>query len=266
MKAGIFFAAALGVVVGLQAEVTWSGDVVVPAGEDVTCSDLAGITSLDIGAGATVRFTTATPHAFPITGSGTIIKESADDWTMTTAIPNFQGDYEIAAGTVSINIANAFGQEGTAYKVTVKSGATLVLVSSAGKVISRYVNLAGTGAAGHKGALEFPAESYTSDWLNRIKLDDDATLFIPTGGLFFLYDALDLDGHRLTIIGGGAPTLMDRCVISATGEIYVQKTEYGSPQLWFRSWVHTNPSFQVTPRFSSAAAVSPRSSRPAASA
>ncbi|MBQ6137952.1 MAG: hypothetical protein IJI73_11350, partial [Kiritimatiellae bacterium] len=76
--------------------VTWSGDVEVPANEDVTCldSDLANITSLKINAGATVRFATSTAHSFPITGSGTIIKEGTSTWTMTTAIPNFEGDYE----------------------------------------------------------------------------------------------------------------------------------------------------------------------------
>ena len=187
MKAGIFFAAALGVVAGLQADVTWSGDVVVPAGEDVTCSDLTGITSINIGAGATVRFTTAAPHAFPITGSGTIIKESADVWTMTTAIPNFQGNYEIAAGVVSISSAEMVGKNNNAYRVTVRDGATLAITTKEGMLSYRYVRFTGTGAPGRNGAVETPAISNTDKGLNNLELDGDATLYVPTDGLFFIY-------------------------------------------------------------------------------
>ena len=244
MKAGIFFAAALGVVVGLQAEVTWSGDVVVPAGEDVTCSDLTGITSLNIGAGATVRFTTAAPHAFPITGSGTIIKESADVWTMTTAIPNFQGNYEIAAGVVSISSAEMVGKNNSAYRVTVRDGATLAITTKEGMLSYRYVRFAGTGAPGRNGAVETPAISNTDKGLNNLELDGDATLYIPTDGLFFIYYNIKLNGHRLTFFGDGTPTIMGDCNVSTDGEIYVQSIS-GEPALTFRSWTHSNPTYQV---------------------
>ncbi|MCR5413657.1 MAG: hypothetical protein K6F50_02880 [Kiritimatiellae bacterium] len=229
--------------------VTWSGDVEVPANEDVTCldSDLANITSLKINAGATVRFATSTAHSFPITGSGTIIKEGTSTWTMTTAIPNFNGNYEIAAGVVSFGINNAFGADNGAYRVTVRSGATLESTAKAGKASSRYIHIAGSGAAGRNGALELPAISNTDDYINRIVLDDDATMFVPSGGLFFLKYTLNLAGHRLKIIGGGVTTLMDTCNVSATGEIYLEKTNLGTPALWFRSWSHSNPSYQITP-------------------
>ena len=226
---------------------TWSGAVEVPANADETCTDFSAVTSLTINAGATVRFNTSTPPNFPITGSGTIVKESTATWTITTAIPDFKGDYEIAAGVVSIGIDKALGNDNASYKVTVKSGATLESTTKEGKLTGRYIHLAGTGAAGRKGALELPAISNTDSYINRIVLDDDATMFVPSGGLFFLQHTLNLAGHRFTIIGGGVTTLMNSCTVSATGEIYVEKTNLGTPALWFRSWSHSNPSYQITP-------------------
>ena len=228
------------------ADITWSGAVSVPAGADVTCNDLSAITSLSIGEGATVRFNTEEPHKFPITGSGTIVKESTSAWTMETGISGFNGDYEIAAGVVSIGIANAFGSDNASYKVTVKRGATLESTSKGGKVLYRQIHLAGTGAPGRKGAIELPPISNTDPYLNVFVLDDDATMFIATEGLFFLKTSLDLGNHRLSLVGGGSATLID-CYVSPTGEIYLEKTADGTPKLWLRSSVHSNPTYQISP-------------------
>ncbi len=226
--------------------VIWSGDVSVPANADVTCADLSAITSLEIGSGATVRFTTATAPNFPITGAGTVVKESAGDWTMTTSIPNYQGNYEIAAGTVSSGVLNAFGMDGSAYKVTVKGGATLVITGNDGKTGGRVIHLAGDGAPGRKGAIEMPATTTVDSRWPRFCLDDDATMYIPSSGLFFLSGSLDLNDHRLTLTGAGNLTIMADCNVSATGEVYLKTVGNEKPTLTMRSWAHANPGFKIT--------------------
>ena len=99
MKVAVSFLLLVGYV-GARADITWSGDVVIPENADVTCQDHSGVTSLSVGAGAVVRFNTAAAHSFPIAGSGTIVKEGDAEWTMVTRIDDFTGDYEIASGVV----------------------------------------------------------------------------------------------------------------------------------------------------------------------
>ena len=249
MSTRLLLAAAIAAIMsGASADpVVWSGDVIVPANEDVTCTDLSAITSLEIGSGATVRFTTATAPNFLITGAGTVVKESAGDWTMTTSIPDYQGNYEIAAGTVSSGILNAFGMNGSAYKLTVKGGATLVITGNDGSTGSRVIHLAGDGAPGRKGAIEMPATVTTSSLWPRFYLDDDATMYMPAKSLFFIDGLLDLNNHRFTVVGSGNPTIMGGCTVSATGEVYLKTVGDEKPTLTMRSWSHANPGFKITP-------------------
>ena len=229
--------------------ITWSGDVTVPANADETCydADLANITSLSIGAGATVRFATSTAPDFLITGSGTIIKEGTATWTMTKSIPDFTGNYEIAEGVVRSGIGNAFGASGASYKVTVRNGATLVFTALTGRLDYRKLHITGDGAAGQNGAVEFPAAQETDGRWRSVILGGDATMYVPKGGLFFIYSELNLNGYRLTITGGGEPTLITPCSLSATGEIYLKGASSASTSIILRSWAHDDPGYAITP-------------------
>ena len=224
------------------ADVTWSGDVVVPANTDVTCTDFSAVTSLSISSGATVRFDTATAPGFQITGSGTVVKESSAEWTMTASIPDFTGNYDIAAGVVNANVATPFGKDSNSYKVYVRSGATLAIASHS-VFSARYIHIAGNGATGRKGAIEMPAKSSTDKYYY-FNLDGDAKMYVPAGGLFFV-SAVKLNGNRLVITGGGNPTLFPG-TITTPGEIYLSNEE-GSPLLYLRSWSHDNPTATIAP-------------------
>ena len=221
----------------------------VPAGTTVVVTDadiaefntLAGATFGD--ANAVLEFNTSTPHAIPITGSGTIRKTSAATWAMTTSIPSFKGNYDIAAGVVTVNIASPFGEDAVAYKVTVRSGATLVLESH-NKVVLRHIHLAGSGAAGRKGAIEMPKDDYTTSDRYFFDLDDDATMYGSSGKYIFIGGELNLNGRRLTITGKWNPTIMTNCKVSTTGEVYLSAAE-GAPTLYMRSWTHENPAYKI---------------------
>lgn len=220
----------------------------VPAGTTVvvTDADIAefnSLTSATFGdANAVLEFNTSTPHAIPITGSGTIRKTSTATWAMTTSIPDFTGNYDIVAGVVTVNISTPFGKDATACSVFVRNGATLVLESH-GKVIYRHIHLAGSGAAGRKGALEMPAVGYTTADRYYIDLDDDAMMY-GSGSVHIFLGALNLNGRRLTITGSWNPTIMASCNVSPTGEVYLSKAE-GTPTLYLRSWTHENPSYKI---------------------
>ena len=220
-------------------EIVWSGNVTIPANADVTCTDHSAVTSLSIGSGATVRFETDTPHNFAISGTGgKIVKASAAKWVMSYGISSFNGDYEIAAGVVSNNIECAFGANSEDYKVSVAPGATLMLGKS-GTMSYRNIHFAGVGASGQKGAIEFPAATLTGSTWNRLHLDADATAYCP--GLFFLRNSLNLNGHRLTVCGGGNPTIFQAGNVSADGEVYLQASADGNPTLTFRTDKHSYP-------------------------
>ena len=221
----------------------------VPAGTTVVVTDadiadfntLAGATFGD--ANAVLEFNTSTPHAIPITGSGTIRKTSTATWAMTTPMPDFRGSYDIVAGVVSVNIVNPFGADSTYFKVTVYDGATLVLESH-NKVPFRHIHLAGSGAAGRKGAVEMPAADFTTTDRYYFDLDADATLYGSGSAAIFLGGALNLNGRRLTITGSWRPTIMASCKVSTAGEVYLSKAA-GAPTLYLRSWNHNNPAYQI---------------------
>ena len=192
-----------GAYAGVCSDIVWSGDVVVPESADVTCTDHGYVTSISLGANSVVRFNTRTAHSFPITGSGKIIKEGDAEWTMTTAIPNFAGDYEIASGVVNVSLGKVFGADDVKHKLVVRKGATLSITAKEGAIIKRHVHIAGDGAPGRFGALEAPAVSTTEHFLDYLYLDGDATLYTPMSGLFFVQGELDLSGFKLTVTGAG---------------------------------------------------------------
>ncbi len=212
-----------------EEEIVWSGDVRIPAGTTAICTDHSQITSLEIPADSTVRFQTATAPTCPITGTGTIVKDSVDTWTPTTPITGFSGDYRIAKGVACAGtVRHACGNDAATTRVSVEKGATLAVTDTLQNLFyATRIHLAGEGALAEdgvtrRGALEMPAVSYTSQLLNNIILDDDATLYVKKNGLFFLNGMLDVNGHRLTTAGEGTLTIFTGNVPDNGGEIYLQ--------------------------------------------
>lgn len=230
----------------LDPDFKWStGDVVIPADTIVEVTDIATVNacaSLTIEAGGVLRLnTSAAPANANIKGAGTIEKTSAADWTMTTAITGFTGDFDIRAGVVAFGTSGVFGKcdnSADMGSVYVRDGATLSFApdpiagkgnSPAADLNFRTLHLAGVGKDG-RGAAEFTSTVYDTngDTARRIVLDDDVTVKMKSGSLTFIaMTSLDLNGHDLKVVGSGSFT--QRGPLKGAGELILTTTgvEYG---------------------------------------
>ena len=240
-----FAALAAGLAFGeaaLDPDFAWStGDVVIPADTIVEVTDIATVNacaSLTIDAGGVLRLnTSAAPANANIKGAGTIEKTSAADWTMTTAITGFTGDFDIRAGVVAFGTSGVFGKcdnSADMGSVYVRDGATLSFAPTAANKAAadlnyRTLHLAGVGKDG-RGAAEFTSTVYDTDnnTARRIVLDADAKVGMKSGSLTFIANNyIDLNGFGLSF--GGSGTFTVRGQVKGEGEVILPTTsvEFG---------------------------------------
>lgn len=207
------------------------GAVTIPAGAEViidenNLSDYSqGIVFADNS--AVVRFNLQSAPSMPIAGGGTIVKVSDADWTMTTSIPDFTGDYILAgSGVVSAGIVEAFGDRGDktyAHSLTVSNGCTLAVTHNVQYLLGyRVLELNGSGYDG-RGALQIREYISSNEAIFHVRLGSDAEMSFVDGKYLFLAatgKGLDLNGCRLTISGKGKLYLYGK--LAGEGEVVLR--------------------------------------------
>lgn len=208
--------------------------------------------AISVAPGGVLVLDTSEAPSVAITGSGVIRKSNSASWTMNAENTVFAGTWEIIGGVVECSTdMNPFGRNiagSGGCVIAVTNGATLAVsgdgVSAAG-FDNKMVVIGGDGVDG-RGALEFASSIVdTSGRLLRyLTVAEDATLSMK-GLAILVAGSIDLDGHSLTMSGGGALHVMDM-EISETGEIVVVGTAQKVTQLMFRSWSNSSIAGKLT--------------------
>ena len=196
--------------------IDWPGEggtYTVPAGETntVTEADIAAVNKLAkivfADKDSALLFTSTTAPAVKFSGTGTVIKEGAADWTLSMVQDDtsFRGNWDIREGTVRVGAIGGNTSNTTLFPDVVnpivwrhcwiRKGVTFVYDVSGN---FRYVtfHLAGT--------LKCEANA-TSASFHAVSLDDDAVIDQSSGKYVFFSRpsddggvSLDLNGHTLT--------------------------------------------------------------------
>ena len=227
---------AAGVVLCTQAAVTTVG-----ANETVTVTDANAADYADGFAFAdktgVIEFETTAAPTMNITGFGTVKKTYNGDWTMTTPIQSFTGNYDLCgSGVVSFSAAYMFGADGSSYKLYVRDGATLRFTASTAKLFSRTVHLEGFGAPGAKAAIMIDSgeTEVSGGTLRNLVLDADASMYITaSANYFFNYGTFNMNGHSLYVCGSGTLSTTTSMVLK-NGEIVTVNNGSGAPTFCYR--------------------------------
>lgn len=197
--------------------------------------------TLDIRCG-TLALSNSTSLAASLAGSGTFVKEGAEDWTLTQSQTSFNGRFVVAGGTVKPGAADAselFGDISADLVIT--NGATLYAhASSSGSGSAtfgtRTVHCSGDGADGN-GAIYVNADVASTPFC-QITLDGDAswgfvdgTKSTYIGKKNGVPGLLDMNGHTLTRKGYGR-TVFDSVVITNAGPIVLEDVDPASNGDW----------------------------------
>ena len=207
------------------------GEKTVPPGADITIDEgnlseySSGIVFADDS--GVVRLNLSSAPVMQIVGAGTVVKTSDADWTMTTPIPDFTGDYILAgSGVVSSGIAEAFGYRGDntyAHSLTVSNGCTLSVTANEKYLLGyRVLELNGSGARG-RGSLEVKENISSNEAIFHIRLGSDAEISFPDGKYLFLAATgrgLNLNGNRLAVTGKG--TIYQFGKLAGEGELVLR--------------------------------------------
>lgn len=251
MKAAVMQCIAMAAVLSGTA---WAASFDVGAGEEKSLDDstIGLYDTISVASGGVLVLDTSEAPSVTITGNGVIRKSNQVSWSMTAENAVFAGTWEIIGGVVECSTdMNPFGRNISGpggCRIAVTNGATLAVsgegVSAAG-FDNKMVIIGGNGVDG-RGALEF-ADSIvdTSGRLLRyLDVAEDATLSMK-GLAILVAGSIDLNGHSLTVSGGGALHVMDM-EISETGEIVVVGTGQKATQLLFRSWSSSSIAGKLT--------------------
>ena len=195
------FAASIAVAARAAVYTVPSGDTLVVT--DANVADYSGGITFADSTGV-VEFNTSSAPTMDITGNGTVKKTSSSAWTMSKAISNFKGNYELGGNSVvSVGIRYAFGHDSDTkgpYSVTVLDGSTLVISASDGGTLNyRMLVLNGKGVNG-RGAVEVAASSSGVDAMRSIRLDSDTRIGFLNNKYIFVAitgKGIDLNGHVL---------------------------------------------------------------------
>ena len=179
--------------------------------------DHAGDLVLHAGSFAVSNATTLAAH---LQGTGTFIKEGDESWQLSTAQPDFSGDFVLAGGYNYLISNGVFGD--SSGRLVVTNGATLDLSSQFGARLSQMrfedkaVAISGEGFNG-MGALRFGTAGGTDDTygssayaFKRLSLLGDTLIGVTNtyGNLGMTGSAadpfvFDMNGHALVKRGGG---------------------------------------------------------------
>ena len=228
---------AAGVVLCSQAAVT-----TVAANETVTVTDANAADYADgfafADATGVIEFETSAAPTMNITGRGTVKKTYNGDWTMTKAIENFTGTYDLCgSGIVSFDASYMFGNNDSTAKLYVRDGATLRFAAKTAKLWSRTLRVAGMGAPGAKAALMFDSAETETDGgtIRNLVLDADASIhIIKNGNFFYSSGTFNLNGHKLFHSGPGIYTAATSHTMK-NGEIVTYNDGTGMPTFCFRT-------------------------------
>ncbi|MCQ2390514.1 MAG: hypothetical protein MJ240_03740 [Kiritimatiellae bacterium] len=188
-----------------EADCDANGEVVVTDADYAAANALAGI---QVGAGVKLVFDTAQAPTVALSGTGgTFVKRGDAEWSITTAQPNFRGDWVLEGGVTIVEASaakTAFGIESGSYALYVRSGASFTATAAAAsagwRLSSRKLHLAGTGYQNRGAYYSLGNTSDTFAWTDFI-LDDDATIRLDNGYLFARGTTYDFNGHALTLLG-----------------------------------------------------------------
>ena len=205
----------------------------VGSGETLTVTDsnvadyADGISFAD--ATGVVEFNTSSAPTMSITGAGTVKKTYSGDWTMSTQISGFTGDYVLSGGgivTVSSGTRYYFGAESkTGGALVVKEGNTLYVPNTGSWAVmgNRPVHIAGTGYNSMGAVNTGYAYSTSGDFIKYLVLDGDAT-FYQNGPNYYNFiegGEIDLAGHELTLSGNGSFQLRQSSRVSTNGVLRI---------------------------------------------
>ena len=167
-----------------------------------------------------------TAPAVVLEGSGECVKSGSADWTLSTACPNYKGQWTFKGGVVDGTVPTAFGDTGSDNDddsaVYVESGATLRLSTSHSSgyfFLYKRFHIAGTGTSG-QGAILVDVSDNKNGYIGPVYLDGDATINQPSGkSVKFMYGNIFLQSRKLTLSGGTGINIDDRAGFSGPGEI-----------------------------------------------
>ena len=198
------------------------GTVEIPSGETITVStqedlDLVNACTLVFpDRTATLVFETVNPFTAVVKGTGTIVKNTAASWTLTTEQADWLGDIVVKKGRITMSHGQCFGAWYTANgaRLIIEGGATWDVSAGGadwgtGRLNAIQLRVEGTGDDGN-GAIQQGVSVYNSYVASDVVLTGDTLIYNARNFLgFSFYQAnnaapkvnavVDMGGHKLTV-------------------------------------------------------------------